>query len=345
MNKNRNVVVLLILGSLVACGTTGRIDIYPTCDDPCGNGMPGYTCGMPCKTCTGDCMSLPPLGFSNPVLLWIGGEKDFPGCPEDAPQHELAGYADPDDSYQCPACQCDKPSCELPSGLQTSASLTCEGPDFGPFEGPDAWRGACASPTTVTSSELSSILIPPPEVGACAPRVESISGPLYLVSPWRTFAHGCKGEAVPGVCGDPGKTCVPKQDSAPGFSQCILYLREGDTDCPVEYPEKHVFYDSLQDERGCTACTCGPPEDSTCTVLVSAYEDQRCTMLLGAVTLTLDEPKCLGGPGLELGSMEAKWITNEPGSCAPLGGERTGQLIPQTDSVYCCATSLQGEAR
>jgi hypothetical protein len=336
MNENRSAVALFILAGLAGCGTTGRIDIY-TCDDPCGNGQPGWTCDDACKPCKGECVTLPPLGFDGPALLWIGHDPIPPACPERAPTSVFEGYADLDNSYECPACACAAPSCELPPGLQTSTSIMCQGPDFAPFEAEAPWSGACASPTTVSSSELASILIPPPTVSGCAPMVDSLPRPRSVTSPWSTFARACQGEAVPNACGDPGKTCMAMPEPPPpGFSQCILYLRDGEPECPDDYPDKHALYGDLEDTRSCTPCECGPPRESTCTALVSAYEDRGCTTLLGSEAVTLDRSKCVGGPGLRLGSVEAEWVENVPGTCAPSGGEVTGEITPTRPSIFCC---------
>jgi hypothetical protein len=114
---------------------------------------------------------------------------------------------------------------------------------------------------------------------------------------------------------------------------------------PEAYPEKRTLYSGVEDTRSCAPCECGPPEDSTCTALVSTYEDRSCMTLLGSGTLTLAGPKCIGGPGMQLASMEAEWVTNEPRSCAPRGGETTGQITPVSPSFFCCQQPQHDDLR
>ena len=44
------------------------------------------------------------------------------------------------------------------------------------------------------------------------------------------------------------------------------------------YTEKHIFYDKIEDMRGCSPCTCGPPSDSACSALISVYSDSACSV-------------------------------------------------------------------
>jgi hypothetical protein len=117
---------------------------------------------------------------------------------------------------------------------------------------------------------------------------------------------------------------------------CVGKATDGEDACPEEYPEERVFYRDLDDTRACTPCACGPAEGGECAALVSTYEDIGCRSLAGSELVTLAGPKCVAGPSMRVGSMEALWIEEEPGACAPSGGVATGEVEPTGEAVFCC---------
>ena len=44
----------------------------------------------------------------------------------------------------------------------------------------------------------------------------------------------------------------------------------------------------------------------------------------------------IGGEGEPLGSVSGYWQINEPGTCAPSGGEPFGEAIPVDPVTFCC---------
>ena len=337
--------VVTILAHLAAsagipgCWGTGRIDIF-TCEDPCGNGQPGTSCEHPCGECRGECVPIPPGDFDGPLRLWVGPELEAPGCPDRAPVQSYEGHADLDVSFECPACACTAPTCVLPSGL-TASPETCmqgSGGTQTPFEAPVPWSGACTSPTTLPSDQVSSVQIAPTTVRPCEP----IAPPAPqsgddLFSPWKTYARACEGEVFYGRCRDPGLTCRPTaQAPPPGFRQCIVYLRDGDPECPAEYPDELTFYGGYEDTRSCTACACATTEEAVCSTWLSIYQDADCTVGLNSAVV-VDGAICVDlADGMALGSMEASWIENVPGSCVASGGVPTGEATPRDRRTFCC---------
>lgn len=72
---------------------------------------------------------------------------------------------------------------------------------------------------------------------------------------------------------------------------------------------------------------------------LSYYQDDACTAILGSAVLSAElGPGCndVQMAGAELGSMEAAWIVNEPGSCAASGGEPVGEIHPVDPRTFCC---------
>ncbi|MGK4003906.1 hypothetical protein WMF31_14835 [Sorangium sp. So ce1036] len=338
--KHRVAIALAVavLGSFAGCWTGGMVDVSD-CDMLC-YGLDPFECDDRCEVCRGGCMEIPPLGFADPILLWMGDasdEADVPECPAEAPEIVFDGYGGFTGEHACPSCRCAAPSCELPSALTGSASPACDGQDPTSFSAPPGWAGACTAPAAVPSGALGSLLIPAPTVSACEPTLDPAAEPLGLPAPWGRRARGCGGSEAKHTCRDPSLMCIASPVPQPEeFSMCVLYLRKGVPRCPEEYPELHEFHRGVDDTRGCTPCACGPAEGSACTALVSAYEDGGCARLLGAETVTLARPGCVTGPDIRLASWDAQWIEDEPGACAPSGGAPTGAVTPEDPAYFCC---------
>jgi hypothetical protein len=163
--------------------------------------------------------------------------------------------------------------------------------------------------------------------------------PMAGMVPWKTFARACLGYRF-SPCRDPGLVCVPTAEPPPeGFSQCIF--QKGDQECPLEdYPNKHVFYDDISDTRQCTDCSCGPPEGSVCSAMVSVFTKDSCSGSDLVVTGTANSAGsvCLDltPGGTNLGSMVATSPQYQPGVCEPTGGELSGSLELLGPSTFCC---------
>jgi hypothetical protein len=295
----------------------------------------------PGNPCPGECVPLPPLGFDGPALLWIGPESEAPECPARAPKEVYVGHAGLGASFECPPCECTQPACEFPAGVTASDTNMCQGPGFTQFDAPPSWGGACTAATAViTSNELRSVSIEPVTERPCKPVPPDVThdtGP----NGWGTLARACRGEAIATVCNDPGMTCLPSAEPPPpGFRQCIIYLRDGETQCPADYPDRFDFYGSLEDTRDCTPCACTQTAPSQCSARVTGFQDVTCTVAaeLFSTVADLGNTGCIPilSASAELGSMDAEWVTNEPGTCATTGGEPMGQIVPIDPRIFCC---------
>jgi hypothetical protein len=298
----------------------------------------------PGNNCPGACVPLPPLWFDGPVLLWIGPESEAPECPARAPKKVYEGHAGLYASHECPPCACSQPACEFPAGVTASDTTMCQGPGFTPLDTPAAWSGSCTAVSPVVpADDLRSVIIEPVTERACAPVPPDVAhdtGPIG----WGVLARGCRGEAIDTVCNDPGLTCIPSADPPPpGFHQCILSIapdEEASVECPVDYPDMHVFSRDVEDSRACTQCTCNQTAPSTCSALFSLFQGDACDpgQLLGTTAVGFGSEACapVQLPAAELGSMAASWTTNEPGSCVASGGEATGEVKPRSPRTFCC---------
>jgi hypothetical protein len=346
-----------VLGALVGCDALTQEARFWVCDpyshdphpdnpcpfpcDPC-NDDPDPKNPCPCPTavgCAGQCVPSGPLNWTrDPFLLWIGdNDIEAPECPDRARNQAYEGHADLVAPDECGPCSCGAPSCELPVGL-TAHSTPCPGDGPGnvdtSFDAPADWGGSCVAPPAVPANLLGSVTIAPLTVSPCVPETGPIptAGQAY----WKKYARACLGEAM-GSCEDSAQVCSPTAEPPPpGFVQCIQYLREGDADCPGDYPVKHVFYEGINDTRNCTPCSCGAPEGSFCTALVSYYNNANCTSLM-LTTWIGDVGQChptMAGSVLQ--SMSAMLVDNQPGFCQASGGVPYGEATPTNPSTFCC---------
>ncbi|MCC6559278.1 MAG: hypothetical protein IT372_40665 [Polyangiaceae bacterium] len=329
--SRRSSSTLVLLGcAALAAGCFEDLSLYPAdcreiaaCEDPC----------------PGECVPLPPLGFDGPALLWTGPPADLPAtCPPRAPKPVYTGFAGLDDSIQCPPCSCTEPVCVLPSGVTVTDLPLCNtGPaaTVTPYDAPAGWDGTCTSSGIIPADQVGSVSIAPATVRPCEPAAPEVPA-IFEGLGWAQAALACAGEAIDNVCGDPGMTCLPTAEPPPpGFRQCILYLFDGEPDCPADFPEKHTFYkEKFDDTRACTACECIETQPSTCTASVAAYETTDCT---GPVVGAVQAGGCVDPPvNVPIGSLEAAWDVRDPGTCAPSGGAPIGEAKPVDPRRFCC---------
>lgn len=303
----------------------------------CGTSRSAPLCST-AEACSGQCVPLPPLGWSLPLLLWVGPELEAPECPVDlAGVMQYEGHADPVNPAKCPVCSCELPTgeCELPSFLVVSTPHCTFGPgtilyDFSgldtdptscntesPVPPGTGTRSLTIGPLTKTERECKPVATVPPRSGQ---------------TPWKTFARACSYGAS--ACLDPNTLCIPTPESSPGFSQCIY--QRGELECPSDYPKKSIFYDELRDSRNCSACWCGAPEGGECTAMVKAYQDAACTVVEVGRTMRLIELCSDIGQGTGLGSKTATTPIYEPGACKPSGGEPVGSAELLGPTTFCC---------
>jgi len=307
-------------------------------------------------SCSGDCAPINHPDFDLPMLFWFGAPNQIPECPDRAPVRQDLLHADlviPADD--CEPCNC-KPStgsCGLPETLTAHAGICYAGAADTSFDPPPDWDGSC----TAVNSIPAQAQCPPGSgipcvqsitIGALAkldekcepdlppvPKVTNFSGPS-----WGLAAISCQGYTNPPLagCEDPGRICVPAADPDAGFRQCIR--ARGDMACPGQaYSKKFVFYEGYEDQRACTACTCGAPMDSVCTAFVSVFKDASCTdPVIPGVPASSDDPPCLDltPKGQPLGSKSVSGVTYHPGTCEAGGGEIEGTVVPVRPITFCC---------
>jgi hypothetical protein len=318
----------------------------------------GHIEPLSCESAGGECVAMGTSDFrERAVLLWMGDEEEnAPKCPERAESLFYTGYSDLHVSFQCAECACGPAGCAFPSEMEVDSQSFCQGANKIAYAAAPGWNGACASPSMLPPGSFHSIkptpagvmpcepigdLIPdPPKFAPSAPRPASFVNGIS----WGSFAKACQGTAD-GKCDSSGDLCLPSAEPPPpGFRQCVQYDLPVDDSklptCPDVFPDRFVFYASTEGSIECLPCQCGEPIGAQCAVSFSAYQDAACA----GVPMPLFENVpafpgvCIdfGAASLSLGSMEAKWISNEPGACEPSGGELIGDVKAADPRVFCC---------
>ena len=329
-----HVAFLAVLSLCALCGCEDYNFQFGACDGP--NPAPPPDCPEPEETCSGQCVSLPPLGWSLPALLWYGPEFMAPECPVD--RARVVGYQGHADLMPpaCFGCSCEAPtgSCELSPVLTAYANTGCTGVETD-WSAPDPWDGDCAE-TNPPLLGARSVKVDPLTMteSGCVPKKHDI--PLAGAPTWGTFARACLGNGFTMPCPDPGDYCAPTAAPPPeGFSQCVF--QKGDLACPLDYPSKHVFYEGATDLRECTECACGAPQGGACTAKVSIYEGVMCSNLIATNQLGSTDPVCIEVlAGTELWSKNAIQVGYLPGMCEPSGGEPAGSVELLGPGTFCC---------
>jgi hypothetical protein len=290
------------------------------------------------------------------------GEDDFFAAPQDCPcvtlgpYEGISIYTDPDTPcpegttegptlhadfvqpppHTCSSCTCSSAECPLPEGMHTNAAKCAEADGspslpFGPAtlaEEVCSTEGALAPDLQCDGADcVQSLTVPALKVACDA----SVPMPSLPPVQWGRAVRRCA-PAAPGSCGG-GAACEP---FAPEGALVCLHRHGISAGCPAGYTHL-TFFEGADDTRGCDACTCGEPQGAACAALVHAYSDTTCSSLVGAVMSLLDQPGCVDLPsGTGLGSLEASFVADAPGTCAASGGTPVGGVAPAGPWTLCC---------
>ena len=300
------------------------------------------------SSCPGTCVPvLPPEGWEGPGLFWIGPEGTAPACPADVPvvaYEAHVGLITPPTS--CGACSCSASAGDCAPPLSfTASSKSCGGGSgmLTPFDGPPAWDGSCTAkdcispaPTCAHPMSVQSLTAGPLVVTEQGCMPSTAIAPDPGTPSWTSAVLACRrGGFVDLGCDDPGETCLPFV-APPEFTICLFHT--SDVSCPDTYPEKHLVYDGIDDQRTCSACACSAPAGSSCTASLNVFKDSACSMPLLTSTVGSSGAACvdLVLAGLPLGSKTITNLAYQPGSCVPSGGEPSGTVEPAGPATFCC---------
>ena len=337
----------LLLVFLVGCGVQ-YIDLY-ACDDPDTEHLGPDGKPDPCHEqdvggdlrCDVGQFTHWAHGWESPSWLWIGPENQAPECPLGSATISYEGHADLVAPSVCEACTCEPPTgaCALPSTL-TASTMACNisGGSSTSFNAPTPWDGSCDSTTQTPVGAAHSLTIATVAMteNGCAAGPPSAAKVVSLR--WDTYARAC--DVHWPLSPIERSICLPPDPAPPGFALCIFH--EDEMDCPTEqgniFTEQHFFYKGVEDNRQCSACTCGAPMGSACTATISIYKNPMCSGLLDQKTISSSSSTCtdIQLPGQALGSKSAGPTTYLPGTCPAMGGDGSGSATPTKSATFCC---------
>jgi hypothetical protein len=232
------------------------------------------------------------------------------------------------------SCECE---CAAPSGVACAAPLVefhdstaCSGAlcvsKSGPVE-------QCLDGAGICGAQADSLSVGPslPSGGAC---VASSKPPSIAPYSWETRVRTC-GTAGLGSGGcAAGEVCAPPPEKP--FASELCVHAEGDLDCPSAYPVKQLVHGDAVDDRGCSACTCGTPQNVTCSAKVRWWASSCGGFPDGeAMAPTACVPTGPATPDYEY-AFEIETPTALGGSCAPSGGLSIGGVQPMKPRTVCC---------
>ncbi len=275
-------------------------------------------CSSP-STCVADA----PSGWIGPAVVYQGAGAP-PPCPTGTSLafDAHAGVTAPDAT--CSTCTCGEIAdvdCSAPE-VRVYASMMCDvAPCATGTVGPTCTliktAGQCAGATLLylgVSSTASG--------GSCE---ESTVTPTVVPATWSSQARACTPATTcpGGVCADPG-----------GLALCIY--RPGDLACPTgsAYASRSLVFQGLADDRGCSDCTCDPPEATCEGGNVVVTPNVSC-----GSGIANPVPSTCRFDGIPPTLPYYATVTTPPtatGMCTPRGGAPRGSATPTEPVTICC---------
>ena len=252
--------------------------------------------GGAAPVCTaGACVPSAAGPFVRVTLVSIGKPEEVQPCPSWAPL-AFEGFAGMTvEPHSCPSCTCGPAACALPEQIHASAAkCPGEGAASINWDAPPAWEGGCFSDAPIASGLqcsgvpcVQSITIDAPQVEPCKPIEQGAA--LFPDPVWDLMARECKINVDAAGCG-PGESCAPVPPE--GFALCVSVAGEG-YECPPEYPDPFLVFDSVDNSRACSPCSCSDPAGASCSALVSLFTDGACGAFAGLVSGVERDGQCV----------------------------------------------------
>jgi len=265
-----------------------------------------------------------PGNWEGPGILYDGAAAMVPGCPPDFPDVVFEGFGNPvQQAASCAPCACGAPTVTCtPANLTAFGNDNCSG-------GSDALVQPTANNTcqaVAPSGGTDSYRAAAPTVSAtpCA-----ASGGAPTVPPAQAGSLGrlCSATLSDAGCDAQGEVCAPNAVAAP-FEAKVCVWRLGEQNCPAGYPDEHVFSNTLDDTRGCSACSCGDTV-ATCTATTTVYADGGCLTDIATVPNNNTCVTATAGASITTAKTTA-------GSCPASGGQPTGDVDLGPDRLTVC---------
>jgi hypothetical protein len=295
-----------------------------------GGGGPGGSGGAPACAADGahTCIPKLPMGWAGPVLLYeVPFGMDVPAC-VGAYNRSMGDFGeDLDEGTAKCSCEC------------TVSNIQCTDPIqlCGKGNAGQCNNGASCAQVSVTPPACVPASLPtgvvdikatnpaPTDMGSC----DAPAFTMNITTPkWASEARACTGPAgVSDGCAA-GDLCVP----SPTMSGKLCIGASGSQACPNSFfSERHELFSGFHDGRGCTACSCLGPPTSTCDGSVAFFDSPDCS---GNVDKAYVGGGCSAPPSGT--PMSATYTPQPSGTCSPMGGQLTGQVVKKGALTVCC---------
>jgi hypothetical protein len=276
--------------------------------------------GMTCL-----CVPPPPTGW-----VFLAYQPDsVAGCPADFAKQtfvkETSGGGAPTCSCNCmatvaPTCAVDKMTVTIGDGSQCTNGQTFSmvSPNgAGCYDNQD-FNDNISDWVSGTATFKINGTCTPNEMNVIPPRTDHLGQTCVLTG---ALGSGCAGM----------DTCVPKAPA--GYLQCVQ-KDEANAACPPGFPNQHRAGSGVNDDRGCTPCTCTPA--ATCAATVELHGNPTCNDIALASPLALDGV-CRDTTKTHLGihSMLAAATTSAP-TCTKGGSVPGGTISLAMERTICC---------
>lgn len=309
-------------------GTSGTGDAGVTSSTTSAAGTLGAeeSTGAGQGACTGPgsaCVAVAPAGFEGPIA-WLERPSESPlPCPAPFEDERVEAFSELSAPASSCACTCGGYSNGGCGGrLERHLSAACAGPLVGIDLSP-----GCNVLGGVGWVDSSGFEFEATVEGGCIPLPSSELPPAAFLT--RHLACGAAEISAAG-CED-GRVCLPVPVDPYRPQLCVW--QEGDVACPEEgdYTARILLYRSIDDQRGCEACTCSLP--AACEgAMVSLSTDTDCNPVVADVS-----PDTCDGI-VDSGSIRSVLLEEgtPPQACQPALVVPTGEAAGAEPLTMCC---------
>jgi hypothetical protein len=276
------------------------------------------------------CVPAVPPNFTGPLELYVGTDA--------APPCGLAFQAqtiDGNDLLSAPAATCgcacgpvQDAGCATPSiAFSTLKDCATACASAVPRAGCSTVTATSACPAT--AGIWMTAAAPAVASGSCPPVPTS----TVTAAQWGENARACVASVVVAGTDCPASTVCAPVPATP-FRTATCVAQSGDVVCPLtDYTVRHVYYGGVDDQRGCSACTCGDATGTSCSGSVDVYDsaDASCSGFDTTYLLPFACDPINQGP--------ADFRVNlalTSGSCTPNAVSAIGAATPIEPTTFCC---------
>ncbi len=297
-------------GGAAGTGATGGVS---------GSGGTGGTVAKACADLAKECIPAVPAGWNGPVALSTGASAP-PACPSSYPTQTSTsplGIGVQVGAGTC-GCSCTPPTdgaCPTATLYHHTSTASCTSLALPIVTLTD---GAGCKPANLLGTVDWIRAFGNFSSSPCTP----VTTPSLPTPTWSMQARACGGASTEGTC-PTNQICAPPVTSS--MESCVY--QAGDSACPTGYTNKQVFYETFDDTRACTGCSCG-----TATGICKGNLGFHTTDCSIAPAVNLGQ--CIPPPATSFASYVAGAPTNV--SCPPSTASLGGGVTQKNPVTLCC---------